>query len=292
MICDNTTTTANSNSNNRVAEEEDSGGDIMIPSKAYKCLILRFAVRNVGPIERNVGPIERFQPILEEKRKRIEATQEEREKERERMRERDWIGYFPPAGLTLNTDAQDTLELWELIKVLWKSKIMKDVWQKRALVNILDGHKAFLNDIDRIVSNNYKPTLQDVLLARTKTTNVTVQRYTIGTTEFELYDVGGQRKYRNKWYDTFDGVDGVIFVAALSEYDQNLTEAKRTNRLVDTLDLFRCICLNRAFVDTPIILFLNKIDLVVEKIRYSNIADQQAFADYESTTNQFECAIS
>ena len=153
-------------------------------------------------------------------------------------------------------------------------------------------HKTFLNDIDRIVSPNYKPTLQDVLLARTKTTNVTVQRYTIGTTEFELYDVGGQKQYRNKWYDCFDGVDGVIFVAALSEYDQNLAEAKRINRLMDTLDLFRAICLNRAFVDTPIILFLNKMDLVAEKIRYSNIADQKSFADYDGPTNHFDCAMS
>lgn len=49
---------------------------------------------------------------------------------------------------------------------------------------------------------------------------------------FEMYDVGGQRNERKKWINCFEGVTAVIFVAALSEYDQCLFEDSTVNRMV------------------------------------------------------------
>ena len=85
---------------------------------------------------------------------------------------------------------------------------MKEVWSKRAQVNVIDGHKEFLQDLTRIASANFKPTTQDVLLARVKTTQVVMERYRIDGIEFEMYDVGGQRSERRKWIDCFENVDG------------------------------------------------------------------------------------
>lgn len=39
-----------------------------------------------------------------------------------------------------------------------------------------------------------------------------------------MFDVGGQRNERKKWIHCFDDVTAVIFVAAISEYDQVLYE--------------------------------------------------------------------
>ena len=39
-----------------------------------------------------------------------------------------------------------------------------------------------------------------------------------------MYDVGGQRNERKKWIHCFENVTAVIFVAALSAYDQVLYE--------------------------------------------------------------------
>ncbi|RYY87513.1 hypothetical protein EON63_03865 [archaeon] len=44
--------------------------------------------------------------------------------------------------------------------------------------------------------------------------------------------IGGQRNERKKWIHCFEGVTAVIFVAAISEYDQKLFEDASTNRMV------------------------------------------------------------
>ena len=89
-----------------------------------------------------------------------------------------------------------------------------------------------------------------------------------------MYDVGGQRNERKKWIHCFEGVTAVIFVAAISEYDQTLFEADSVNRMVEALDLFEEICGIPYFVDSSIILFLNKCDLFEEKVRTVPIAKQ------------------
>jgi guanine nucleotide-binding protein G(o) subunit alpha len=168
---------------------------------------------------------------------------------------------------------------------------MKEVWQKRAQVNIIDGHKDYLQDLTRIAAPSFRPTTQDILLARVKTTQVVMERYRIDGIDFEMYDVGGQRSERRKWIDCFDNVDAVIFVAALSEYDQTLAEARRTNRMIEALELFRSVCNNRAFANTSIMLFLNKKDVFAEKILYSDISAQKPFHDYAGPPREFNSGV-
>jgi hypothetical protein len=47
-----------------------------------------------------------------------------------------------------------------------------------------------------------------------------VQSLTLVRVCCRIYDVGGQRAERRKWIHCFDDVTAVIFVAAISEYDQ------------------------------------------------------------------------
>ncbi len=48
---------------------------------------------------------------------------------------------------------------------------------------------------------------------------------------FDQIDVGGQRSERRKWIHCFEDVMLLIFLAAVSEYDQVLAEDDTTNRL-------------------------------------------------------------
>jgi signal recognition particle receptor subunit beta len=172
-----------------------------------------------------------------------------------------------------------------------QSKAMKDCWLRRSSVNVTDGHKEYFQDLARIASPSFRPTTHDIILGRVKTTQVEMERYRIDGIDYEIYDVGGQRSERRKWIDCFDRVDGVIFVAALSEYDQTLAESKRTNRMTEALDLFRSVCNNRAFANTTIMLFLNKKDVFAEKIIYTDISAQKPFSDYTGPPREFSSGL-
>jgi len=168
---------------------------------------------------------------------------------------------------------------------------MKEVWNKRAEANITDGHKDFLQDLTRIASPDFRPTQKDILHCRIRTTQLIMEKFEIEGTTFEVYDVGGQRSERKKWYDCFESVDAVIFIAALSEYDQVLAESKRSNRMVESLELFKSVVNNQAFSNTSILLFLNKKDIFAEKIMYSDIAAQPPFMDYAGPPRDFDYGI-
>ena len=82
----------------------------------------------------------------------------------------------------------------------------------------------------------------------------------------DRFDVGGQRNERRKWIHCFDNVDSVVFVASLSEFDQNLYEDETKNRLDEALELFAQIVNSKWFKECSIILFLNKKDLFEKKV--------------------------
>ena len=73
-----------------------------------------------------------------------------------------------------------------------------------------------------------------------------------------IFDVGGQRSERRKWIQCFDDVTAVIFCVALNGYDMKLFEDQETNRIHESLTLFDAICNNKFFLNTAMILFLNK----------------------------------
>lgn len=86
---------------------------------------------------------------------------------------------------------------------------------------------------------------------------------------FRMFDVGGQRSERKKWIHCFEGVTAIIFCVALSGYDLVLAEDEEMNRMIESMKLFDSICNSKWFVETSIILFLNKKDLFEEKIARS-----------------------
>ena len=70
---------------------------------------------------------------------------------------------------------------------------------------------------------------------------------------FHMFDVGGQRSERKKWIHCFDNVDCVLFVVAMSEYDQVLCEDRCVNRMHESLKLFEEIVNNSYFSHMPFI---------------------------------------
>lgn len=88
---------------------------------------------------------------------------------------------------------------------------------------------------------------------------------------FRFVDVGGQRTQRQKWHQCFSDVTAILFLASCSEFDECLREDNKINRLEESCKVFETLINYKYLKDVEFILFLNKHDLLKEKIRKVNI---------------------
>lgn len=85
---------------------------------------------------------------------------------------------------------------------------------------------SYYNHLNRLFAKNYIPNDQDVLRSRLRTTGITETVFDLGPLTYHMFDVGGQRSERKKWVHCFEDVHCLLFVAAISGYDQCLVEDK------------------------------------------------------------------
>lgn len=159
------------------------------------------------------------------------------------------------------------------LKTLWREEpAIEKAFDKQSEFQLSDSAKYFFDKMDSFDDMRvYKITEEDILRTRKKTTGVIETEFKVGDLKFRMVDVGGQRNERKKWIHSFQGVTAIIFVASLSEYDQVLEEEDQMNRMEESLNVFDEICNSEWFVNTPIILFLNKNDLLEEKIKTKDL---------------------
>ena len=166
--------------------------------------------------------------------------------------------------------------------------------------------KSFCDDLERIWDKNYVPTDQDLLRSRLRTTGITETIFDLGQLTYRMFDVGGQRSERKKWIHCFENVNCLLFLVAISGYDQCLVEDKDgvrvsprisggcctakdketnpsppplQNQMNEALMLWESIANSHWFTKSALILFLNKMDLFKEKLVKSPITDH-GFTDY------------
>eukprot|EP00161_Ancyromonas_sigmoides_P025489 TRINITY_DN854_c0_g1_i1.p1 TRINITY_DN854_c0_g1~~TRINITY_DN854_c0_g1_i1.p1 ORF type:complete len:350 (+),score=139.46 TRINITY_DN854_c0_g1_i1:60-1109(+) len=157
-------------------------------------------------------------------------------------------------------------DLGEDCLAIWNDPAIQKVYTRRAEFQLTDSTAYFFENMDRINESGYMPSDQDLLRIRIPTTGIVENEWQYKGKKFTILDMGGQRSERRKWIHHFDGVTAILFVASLSDYNQVLYEDTTTNRMHESIHLFDTICTNDLFKDTPIILFLNKVDLFREKI--------------------------
>jgi len=187
----------------------------------------------------------------------------------------------------LSGDEPLTKEIVDAIEVLWtKDSGIKKTFDNRAKFQFPDSGPYFFGRLAEMIKEDYIPTQQDVLRSRVRTTGIVETAFEIEGNNFKMFDVGGQRNERKKWIHCFENVTCMIFVAAISEYDQVLFEDDTTNRVTEALNLFDEICNSRWFTETSIILFLNKRDLFMEKIQKVSLND--CMDDYCGPENDYD----
>ncbi|THD21933.1 Heterotrimeric GTP-binding protein alpha subunit G-alpha-q [Fasciola hepatica] len=174
------------------------------------------------------------------------------------------------------------------IRSLWDDPGIKECYDRRREYQLTDSAKYYLDNLDRISQPDYVPTLQDILRVRVPTTGIVEYPFDLDSIIFRMVDVGGQRSERRKWIHCFESVTSIMFLVALSEYDQVLVESDNENRMEESKALFRTIISYPWFQESSVILFLNKKDLLEEKILYSHLVDY--FPEYDGPQRDAEAA--
>ncbi|XP_041857375.1 guanine nucleotide-binding protein subunit alpha-13 isoform X1 [Melanotaenia boesemani] len=170
------------------------------------------------------------------------------------------------------------------IRALWADQGIQNAYDRRREFQLGESVKYFLENLEKLGQSScvlnpiislqdYLPTQQDILLARKPTKGIHEYNFEIKNVPFIMVDVGGQRSERRRWFECFDSVTSILFLVSSSEYDQVLMEDRQTNRLSESLNIFETIVNNRVFSNVSIILFLNKTDLLEEKVKQVSIKD-------------------
>jgi GTPase SAR1 family protein len=159
------------------------------------------------------------------------------------------------------------------LKAFWADPGIQTTYDNRSSFQLNDSAAYFYQRLDQVSSTDWLPDFDDIMRTRVRTTGIVEHSFVIDSNPFRMFDVGGQRNERKKWIHCFENVTAVIFVVAISEFDQVLFEDDCTNRMTEALTLFENICGSEWFIKTAMILFLNKEDLFREKIATKNIQD-------------------
>ncbi|XP_063050935.1 guanine nucleotide-binding protein subunit alpha-14 [Engraulis encrasicolus] len=181
-------------------------------------------------------------------------------------------GYVPMV-LDLEVDKIQALDSGQsqAIAALWKDEGVQVCYERRREYQLSDSAKYYLSDLERISDPAYLPTQQDILRVRVPTTGIIEYPFDLENVIFRMVDVGGQRSERRKWIHCFENVTSIIFLVALSEYDQVLAECDNENRMEESKALFQTIITYPWFQHSSVILFLNKTDILDEKIQHSHL---------------------
>ncbi|KAJ1128745.1 hypothetical protein NDU88_007120 [Pleurodeles waltl] len=170
---------------------------------------------------------------------------------------------------------------------LWADAGVRATAARGCEYELNDSAHYFFEHMDRILSEDFCPTVQDVLRVRVRTCGVLETHFKMRGLTFRVYDVGGLRTERRKWIRCFEDVNAVLFVVALSAYDTKVLKddmkpyedddgvheddkrwhaAAPVNRLRESMNIFASVCSSHFFKNTSMVLFLNKMDLFQQKI--------------------------
>ncbi|XP_051958513.1 guanine nucleotide-binding protein subunit alpha-13-like [Xyrauchen texanus] len=172
------------------------------------------------------------------------------------------------------------------ISALWQDSGIQTAYDRRREFQLGESVKYFLDNVDKLGQLDYLPSQKDILLARKPTKGIHEYDFEIKNVPFKMVDVGGQRSERKRWFECFDSVTSILFLVSSSEFDQVLMEDRQTNRLMESLNIFETIANNCVFANVSIILFLNKTDLLEEKVQIVNIKDY--FPEFTGEPNNLQ----
>mmetsp|Transcript_18996 Transcript_18996/g.48317 ORF Transcript_18996/g.48317 Transcript_18996/m.48317 type:complete len:349 (-) Transcript_18996:834-1880(-) len=162
----------------------------------------------------------------------------------------------------------------EVIHKLWQDPAIQRVFALRNKQVVAPDSSAVLFDrVCQIGQPDYLPSNDDCLRVRLRSLGIVEYHLQIKELFIRMVDVGGQRNERRKWIHCFSDIHAVLYCIALDDYCMLLTEDLRTNRLAESLRLFKDVLSIEILSPVPFIIFFNKVDLLSEKLPFCPLKD-------------------
>ncbi len=125
--------------------------------------------------------------------------------------------------LTHEGRLEDFPRFREELERMWKLPCVQEALKESA--SIVDySIRFFMGQLDRVCAPNYVPSAEDILNVKTKTLGIIETEFVYESMRIKLVDVGGQKNERRKWIHAFQDVTAVVFIVALTDFDQLLEE--------------------------------------------------------------------
>ena len=76
---------------------------------------------------------------------------------------------------------------------LWNSNAARSAFARKWEFNFPEGTQHYLDNIERLYQSDYRPTTEDILLARFRTTGIYEMCFQFNDLTLRMVDVGGQK---------------------------------------------------------------------------------------------------
>ncbi|KAI8894540.1 guanine nucleotide binding protein, alpha subunit [Globomyces pollinis-pini] len=179
--------------------------------------------------------------------------------------------YFNIEQLTIE-EAKESIpvDITTTMVTMWHDPNIKEIYKTFGDMFPLSSI-YFFDKLEQVLNSNYVMSQEDILLMRSVTQHISDNVFEIPVNSNKLklhfYDVSGLKYHRKHWVAYFENIQLIVFLVAISSYDQVLSEDKDVNRMVDAIKLFGDIVNHPLLTQPDMVVFFNKKDLFDIKIQ-------------------------
>jgi len=193
--------------------------------------------------------------------------------------------------LEMDEDSEWQEETGDKLRTLWSDPAVQEAWNQsryRLQVSMMDYH---IENLDRYLAEGFRPTNDDILRARQRTTGYSETVFMVDKTEWTIIDCSGQASERPKWEEIMISniINCIIYFVSLDEFNTASDEPGK-NKIQLSLDCFREMVANDLSQKKTMILFLNKKDVLEQKFKTNFKEFQDTFPEYSGGNQDIKAA--
>ena len=166
-----------------------------------------------------------------------------------------------------STAIEMNAELVECLVGVWENDNVQAVLEQYRSEDTFEDLEYFMNNTDRVLQHDSIVSVEDWSHVNLKSTGLVSQSLSLHGVRFEIHDSTRLGCEERKWRHMFDGVNSIMFLVPINEFDQSLFDDALVNSVQDDMDVFNCIVNNPYSRDANIFLIFTNISLFREKLQ-------------------------